>query len=125
MNTRFFSRNVLLVGTALLLAVVAHAGLLPATKALAAIDVPRVDIAPSSDLKTAVIGFINYFLGFLGLVAVAFVIYAGVLMVTSQGEDESTGKAKKILLWSGVGIIIIMLSYAIVQLVVRAGETIA
>lgn len=78
-----------------------------------------------SDFRTAVVGFINYFLGFLGLVAVAFVIYAGVLMVTSQGEDEGTGKAKKILLYAGIGIIIILLSFAIVRLIVGAGDAVA
>jgi len=79
----------------------------------------------SADFRTAVVGFINYFLAFLGLVAVAFVVYAGILMVTSQGEDENTGKAKKILLYAGIGIIIVLLSFAIVRLIVGAGDAVA
>lgn len=74
-----------------------------------------------TDFKTAVRSFLNYFLGFLGLVAVIFVIYAGVLMVTAGGDDDQVGKGKKILLWAAVGIVLVLLSYAIVSWVVGAG----
>lgn len=79
----------------------------------------------TSPLKDAVRGFLNYFLGFLGLLAVIFIVYAGVLMVTASGNEEQTNKAKKILLWAGAGILIVMLSYAIVRMVVGAGENVA
>lgn len=85
----------------------------------------KPDDVIGSDFRTAVIGIINYFLGFLGLIAVAFVIYAGVLMVTSQGEDENTGKAKKILLYAAIGIIIILMSFAIVNVVIGVGDNVA
>ena len=88
-------------------------------------DEDRPTDAVVSPFRDAVVGFINYFLGFLGLVAVAFVVYAGVLMVTSQGEDENTGKAKKILLYAGAGIVIVLLSFAIVRLIVGAGDAVA
>ena len=60
---------------------------------------------------------INYFLGMLGLVAVAMLIYAGVLMVTASGEEEQIGKAKKIITYAVIGIVIIVLSYTIVGFV--------
>lgn len=63
---------------------------------------------------------INYFLGFLGIVAVAFLIYGGVLMVTSAGNEEGVGKAKKIITYAVIGIVIIMLSYTIVTFVTSA-----
>lgn len=63
---------------------------------------------------------INYFLYFLGLVATIMVIYGGFLYITSQGED--TEKAKKILLYSAIGIIIILISFAVVNTILGAGD---
>jgi len=60
---------------------------------------------------------INYFLGMLGLVAVAMLIYAGVLMVTAAGDEEAIGKAKKIITYAVIGIVIIVLSYTIIGFV--------
>lgn len=62
---------------------------------------------------------VNFFLGFLGLVAVFLLIYAGFLYMTSAGGD--TEKAKKILIYTGVGIIVILLSFAIVNTVIQSG----
>lgn len=63
---------------------------------------------------------INYFLGFLGIVAVAFIIYGGVLLVTSGGEEEAMTKAKKILTYAVIGFVVIALSYTIVTFVTSA-----
>lgn len=66
---------------------------------------------------------VNFFLYFLGFVATVMIIYGGVLYVTSAGEDENTGKAKKILTYAIVGIIIILLSFAIVNTVIGGAGT--
>jgi cytochrome bd-type quinol oxidase subunit 2 len=63
---------------------------------------------------------INYFLGILGLIAVGFLIYAGVLMVTAGGAEEQVTKARKIIMYAVVGIVIILLSYTIVTFVSSA-----
>lgn len=76
-------------------------------------------VAPGT-LGENVTRIINYFLGFLGLVAVAFLIYAGVLMVTAGGNDEQVGKARKIITYAVVGIVIILLSWTIVTFVTAA-----
>jgi len=88
-------------------------------------DGDRPDVAVSVTFRSAVRGFMNYFLGFLGLFAVVMLVYAGILMVSAQGEDEPVQKAKKIILWSVAGIVLVLLSYAIVSLVVDAGNSIA
>lgn len=63
---------------------------------------------------------INYFLGLLGLIAVAFLIYAGILMVTAGGNEEQVAKARKIIMYAVIGIVIILLSYTIVTFVATA-----
>jgi len=76
-----------------------------------------IKVAKGDSLGKNITDLINYFLGFLGLVAVAFIIYGGVLMVTSAGEEEGVGKAKKIITYAAIGIVIILLSYTIVSFV--------
>jgi ABC-type uncharacterized transport system permease subunit len=58
----------------------------------------------------------------LGLIAVIMVVYAGILLVTAQGDEQQINKGKKIILWAAIGILIIMLSYAIVQVIAGAGD---
>ena len=85
-------------------------------------DKPAEAINADGDrgFRGAVVDIVDYFLGFAGLLAVVFIVYAGVLMIQAQGEDEDTEKGKKILTWAVLGLLLIMLSYAIVQMVVSA-----
>ncbi len=84
-------------------------------------DNPQTGAAPNvaaqGTLGQNVTSIINFFLGLLGLIAVAFLIYAGVLMVTAGGNEEQVGKAKKIITYAVIGIVIIILSYTIVTFV--------
>lgn len=64
---------------------------------------------------------INWALGFLGFIAVAFVIYGGFLMVTAGGDDGAIDKGKKIITYAGIGIIIILISAALVNTISNAG----
>lgn len=76
-------------------------------------------VAPGT-LGQNITNIINYFLGLLGLIAVAFLIYAGILMVTAGGNEEQVGKARKIIMYAVVGIVIILLSYTIVTFVTKS-----
>jgi hypothetical protein len=82
----------------------------------------RPDIAAEGSLRGVVLRIINYFLGFLGLLAVIMVIYGGVTYVTAAGNDEAIGNAKKIIMYALIGIIIILLSFAVVNTILGAGE---
>lgn len=64
---------------------------------------------------------VNYVLGFLGFIAVVMIIYGGFLYVSAAGKEETIGKAKKIIMYAIVGIVIILLSFAIVNTVLSAG----
>lgn len=72
----------------------------------------------STDIRTGIIDVVNFVLSFLGLIAVIMVIYAGFLMIFSAGNDESISKAKSIIIWVAIGIIVILLSYVIVNFVI-------
>ena len=72
-------------------------------------------------LRSAVLVVINFFLFFLGLVATIFVIYGGFLYITAGGDDGKVESAKKILMYSVIGIIICLMSFAIINTVVDLG----
>lgn len=72
--------------------------------------------------RALVLTIVNFFLGFLGLIAVLMVIYGGVLILTSAGNPEQAGKGKKILLYAAIGIVIILLSFAFVSTILGAGS---
>ena len=67
------------------------------------------------DIRALALKIVNFFLGFLGLLAVIMVIYGGFLYVTSAGNQEKVDSAKKILLYSVIGIVIIIISFALVN----------
>ena len=56
---------------------------------------------------------INFALGFLGLIAVLIIIYAGFKWMTSGGSEEKIAEAKKILIAGVIGLIIILSSWAL------------
>ncbi len=59
-----------------------------------------------------------YFLSFVSLIAVAYILYAWFRIMTSGGDEESTKKAKNIILYVFIGIVLMWLAYAIVNIIV-------
>ncbi len=74
-----------------------------------------------SDARSIAKTILNYFLGFLGFIATVMIIYGGVLYVTSAGNEDNAGKAKTILMHAAIGIILILVSFALVNTILQAG----
>lgn len=72
-------------------------------------------------LRQLVLQIVNFFLGFLGLIAVVMIIYGGFLYVSAAGKEDKIEQAKKIIMYSIIGILIILLSFAIVNTILGAG----
>lgn len=82
----------------------------------------------NTDLGTYVaLNVIRPLFALAGVVFLAFMVYAGILWMTDQGNTEQVSKAKSILVHATVGLIIMLGSYAITNLVLTAltGEDIA
>ena len=75
-----------------------------------------------SSFRVIVKRIIDFILLFLGLIAVVMVIYGGFLYVTSAGNEEAVGKGKKILIYAALGIVIILISFALVNTLLGAGD---
>ena len=63
---------------------------------------------------------IQIFLGLLGFIALIIIIYGGFVWMTSGGNQEKINKAKGILKSAIIGLLIILFSYVIVSVVMRA-----
>lgn len=75
----------------------------------------------TSDLQATVIKIVQWVLGFLGLIAVIFILYGGFVWMTAGGNEDKVATAKKVISAAVVGLIIVLLAWAIVTFVV--GQT--
>ncbi|MBT3293474.1 hypothetical protein HN512_02360 [Candidatus Peregrinibacteria bacterium] len=76
------------------------------------------DIVGSNDLRTTVINIIKEVLSYMALIAVVVIVIAGIRLVVSQGEDEPKEKAKKTIMYTVIGLIIILFARVLVQIFV-------
>lgn len=72
-----------------------------------------------ADLKTTVLNIVQLVLGLMTLIAVVLVIYGGFVWLTSAGNEENIERAKRIISAAVVGLIIILLAWAVVIFVAR------
>lgn len=100
--------SVLAVNLFTIAPVLAQVGLQPG-------DTPDLLAGGPTNIRDLIRTILNYLLGFLGLIAVIMIIYAGFLYVTSGTNEDNIGKAKNIILYAIVGIVVILASAAIVN----------
>ena len=77
-------------------------------------------VAPGADLISTIGRIINIFLGFLGVIFLVLLLYAGFLWMTAQGEPKTIEKAKDILKQAIIGLVIIASAWAITTFVLNA-----
>ncbi len=86
---------------------------------LAATSLEGSGITHTDNLGDLIIKYINFILPYLTLAAFVGFVVAGFFYVTAYGNEEQLGKAKKILIWSAVGLILVIASYSIIQLLTQ------
>lgn len=73
----------------------------------------------ASDPRAVAARIINVALGFLGIIAVVIVLYGGFMWMTAAGNEERISKAKQILTAGVIGLVIIVMAWAIASYVVK------
>ncbi len=64
--------------------------------------------------------FINQYLRFfMGAIAMGVLIYGWFLLMTASGDSEKVSQANKIIIGAGIGIGIVLISYAAVRLIIN------
>ncbi len=76
-------------------------------------------LLPSTDPRIIIARIIQVVLGFLGVLALALVVYGGFLWMTSQGNPEKIDQAKKVLKNAAIGLLIILTSFGITTFVLN------
>lgn len=70
-----------------------------------------------ADATCLVSQVIRYILGTIAVIATLMFIWGGVMMLTSGGNAEQVKKAKETLVWATIGIVIILISWAVIRFV--------
>ncbi len=70
-----------------------------------------------SNVDEMVIGAVNWTITVVGLVALIFVVYGGILYITSSGDSGKIKKAKDTILYSLIGLTIVALAWIITNFV--------
>ncbi|PIR53517.1 hypothetical protein COU76_00535 [Candidatus Peregrinibacteria bacterium CG10_big_fil_rev_8_21_14_0_10_49_10] len=73
------------------------------------------NIVGRATIRERVVTIIKTVLSFMALAAVVVIVIAGILMVFSGGEEEAKDRAKRIIFYAVIGLIIILLAQGIVQ----------
>jgi hypothetical protein len=72
-------------------------------------------ISGEGSFRQTILNWLNFFLGFLGLISMSMIVYSGFLYVTAMGNQEQSEKAKKLIIWVTVGVIVIILAWVLVN----------
>ncbi len=82
----------------------------------AQVKVPEITQAGAADFLTILIKVANFLLGLAGAIAIVYLIWAGIQYII--GGTKGAGAAKEAVVNAIIGIVIIVLSYVIINTVV-------
>lgn len=77
-------------------------------------------LGDNATVEGALTGLIWFMLSFIGLLALAGIIYGGIRIITGFGNQSSVEQGKKVIFYAIVGLILTALSALIVGLVANA-----
>ena len=75
--------------------------------------------SPKKDVPSFIKTLVNGLLYILGAVAIIVIIFAGIFYTTSMGDSKKITQAKDTLLYAVVGLTVAVISYSIVNFVLK------
>ena len=78
-------------------------------------DITTKDNFDKTQLTTTITGVVNYIIGIVAIIAVVMIVYAGYLYIMAGADEKNVDKAKKMLLYGVIGVVVVILSYSIVS----------
>jgi type IV secretory pathway VirB2 component (pilin) len=82
-------------------------------------DADDIDVGTGGDgeIKDVIINIVKKILTFVAVLAVAMIVFAGIWLIVGSYDESSKEKAKKMIIYTIIGLLIIMLAQAIVTFV--------
>jgi len=80
---------------------------------------PDVGLSTES-LPEMIVTFVNYGLILVAVLALAVIVYAGFLYITAHGESQQVEKAKRIIVYAVIGIVVIGIAAVVVNFVIKS-----
>lgn len=74
----------------------------------------------NGDPREMVGRIINFALGFLGVIAVALILFGGFKWMTAAGNEDKVSEAKKLLGAGVIGLVIILAAWSIASFIINA-----
>lgn len=71
------------------------------------------------NLQTTIVNVLNVVFGTLGAIAVIVIVVAGLQYILSSGDPSKTAKAKNTILYALIGLVVALMSGAIVNFVLK------
>lgn len=81
--------------------------------------VSNVNPGANTDLLSMIQTILNVVFGVIGIVAVIMIVIGGVHYTISQGDSAKIQKAKNTIMYGIIGLVIVLLSFAIVNFVLN------
>src|SRR3972149_10450572 len=72
----------------------------------------------TEDLSTTISNIINAVLALVGVIGLGVILYGGFRWMTAAGNEEAVGEAKKIITAGVIGLIIVIVAWAVVSFVI-------
>ncbi|PIZ57937.1 hypothetical protein COY23_00885 [bacterium (Candidatus Torokbacteria) CG_4_10_14_0_2_um_filter_35_8] len=82
------------------------------------IDLPKFGL-PETDISTVAANVVNYVAGIISTIAVLVIIYGAFIYLSSGGNQEQAEKAKKIITYAIIGLVVVGLAWVVVTAVAR------
>lgn len=76
------------------------------------------DVAGVDNVENFIRTIISVIAGFAGLIATGFIVVGGLGYITSSGNPEHLDRAKRTLLWSLIGLAIVIAAFVISNIIV-------
>ena len=77
----------------------------------------------SQDIKVTIQNIVRIIVGFLGIITVIIILAGGFKWMTSAGNEDKIGEAKKLISAGVVGLVVVLAAYAIANFVVNSLQT--
>ncbi len=80
----------------------------------AAAEVNFANPTTTNTTEELVTSIVNWLLGITSAVVIIFLVYGGIMYITSSGDENQIEKSKKIINYAIIGLFLVLISYSVV-----------